>query len=89
MDAKFMELTSRLDEGPKIEQELNQLRKEITERSSMSKMFERYHSSILEIQEAREMLEESGGDKEMAELLKDDLVRLLGDDENYGELHEL
>jgi hypothetical protein len=51
-------------------------------------LFERYDGLINELEETTELLKDEA-DKEMVSLLNEDMIRLNGDEENYGEIEEL
>ena len=52
-------------------------------------MFEQYNSLVKELKETDDMLQESKDDPEMISMLKEDLVRIRGDEDNYGEIDEM
>lgn len=58
---------------------------------AISKLFEKYHGCCCEIQDTREMMKEAEeeGDGDMKKMLDEDLMRLLGTQEEYGEIEEL
>jgi len=74
-----------------IEQRLNELRKGMAKRGTESKLFERYQKCIEEIIETEELLQESveAEDMDLKQMLEEDLVRLRGNDDEYGELEQL
>ena len=55
----------------------------------MTKLFDRYHKCIEEVSETREMMQESEGDQDLKKMLQEDLARLLGDSEEYGEIETI
>lgn len=65
------------------------MRKDLGEKGQMAKLFDKYHKCIEEISETQELLLESKDDPDMKKMLEDDLLRLLGDNEEYGEIEHL
>ena len=67
------------------------MRKEIAEKGSYQKLFERYHECITEIQESTELLNESiqQKDSDLQSMIEGDLDRLRGTDEDYGVIEEI
>lgn len=65
------------------------LRKEISNMSKYSNLFLGYHGLFEEIKDTQELMKEAEGDKEMKQLLDEDILRIMGDDENYGQIEEI
>jgi protein subunit release factor A len=65
------------------------VRKEISTMQKYSTLFLGYHGLFEEIKDTQELMKESDGDAEMLQLLEDDILRIKGDDENYGQIEEI
>ena len=65
------------------------MRKQIASMSQYSKLFSSYHATLVDLRDTQQLISESQDDPEMLALLEDDMVRILGDDENYGEIEEI
>ena len=68
-NTEFMDLTEKFrnaEEGDSldIENQLNEMRKDMAEKVNYQKLFDKYHACMEEIREIKEMLAESIGEKE-------------------------
>tara|TARA_B110000285_G_C14744208_1_gene432178 strand:+ start:110 stop:268 length:159 start_codon:yes stop_codon:yes gene_type:complete len=52
-------------------------------------LFLGYHGLFEEIKDTQELMNEADGDAEMLQLLEDDILRIKGDEENYGQIEEI
>ena len=95
INKEFMSLSELLNtdivekERKSIEAKLNSMRKDLGEKGQMTKLFDRYHKCIEEVSETREMMQESDGDQDLKKMLQEDITRLLGDSEEYGEIESI
>jgi len=65
------------------------LRKQIANMQKYANLFEGYNGLFEEIRDTEELMKESEGDAEMIQLLEEDILRIKGDDENYGQIEEI
>ena len=58
MNSEFMKLSEEMDDSnqEQLQQKMAQMRKDIAEKGSHQKLFERYHECIVEIQDSIELL---------------------------------
>ena len=70
---------------------MNELRIQLQSKAQVSKLFRDFHNLIQEILSTEELLQEAvdTGDQELKEMLQEDLVRIRGNDEEYGAVDEM